>query len=167
MSQNLQMNIEKKPEIPKTPEVTLQLLQNVRILLDCAIKRGTYLPQELKTVGNIYENFTAGLDHLQSQVDSNTNDSAENNEATSEVATENNEATAENNEATAEVSNEATTEVANEVSNEVSNEVPAEVATENANECVVDVTSNQESTSQVDVVQEALATVNVSNEAEL
>ena len=79
MSENkLQMNIEEKPTTP-VPEnvvpdkstdseqkngITLQLLVNIKQLLDIAIKRGAYQPNELSSVGQIYDQFNSGLEEM-------------------------------------------------------------------------------------------------------
>ena len=73
--ENLTMNIEEtnredgdktpEPVEPKTyPPITLNGLNNMKKLVEIAIKRGAYLPNEIKLVGTIYDNFSLGLEGL-------------------------------------------------------------------------------------------------------
>ena len=54
---------EKKEE----PTLTLALLLNVKKILDIAVSRGAFKPEELTTVGTVYDQFTASLQKLSEQ----------------------------------------------------------------------------------------------------
>jgi len=73
--ENLTMNIEetdqedreKTPEPAETktyPPITLNGLNNMKKLVEIAIKRGAYLPSEIKLVGTIYDDFSLGLEGI-------------------------------------------------------------------------------------------------------
>lgn len=47
--------------------LTLVLLINVKNLVDLAIARGAYRPNELTAVGKVYDQYVSGLDKLQTQ----------------------------------------------------------------------------------------------------
>ena len=55
--------------------LSLNILINVRTLLETAIKRGAYKPNELSTVGKIYDIFNSSLNYIESQDNSEDNNS--------------------------------------------------------------------------------------------
>ena len=44
--------------------LTLALLLNIKKILDIAVSRGAFKPEELTTVGTVYDQFTASLQKL-------------------------------------------------------------------------------------------------------
>lgn len=67
--ENVNLNVEESAHVPEenTDNLTLGLLINVKNLVDLAIARGAYKPNELTTVGKVYDQYTAGLNKLQTQ----------------------------------------------------------------------------------------------------
>jgi hypothetical protein len=77
---NLSMNIENNEETSNSenepressesnestspPGLTLDILKQVKSILDIAISRGVVRPEELSTVGKIYDQYVAGLNTL-------------------------------------------------------------------------------------------------------
>ena len=51
--------------------LSLNILIHVRTLLETAIKRGAYKPNELSTVGKIYDIFNSSLNYIESQENDN------------------------------------------------------------------------------------------------
>jgi hypothetical protein len=54
-------------EEEKTPEpltMTLQMLENMRNLVEVSVGRGAFRPNELSSVGKIYDEFVASLDSI-------------------------------------------------------------------------------------------------------
>lgn len=54
-------------EEEKTPEpltMTLQMLENMRSLVEVSVGRGAFRPNELSSVGKIYDEFVASLDSI-------------------------------------------------------------------------------------------------------
>lgn len=51
--------------------LSLNILIHVRTLLETAIKRGAYKPNELSTVGKIYDIFNSSLNYIESQDNDN------------------------------------------------------------------------------------------------
>lgn len=49
------------PETPKTEQITLALLSDVKRLVEVAISRGAYKPEELSAVGKIYDTYKNAL----------------------------------------------------------------------------------------------------------
>ena len=49
------------PVAPEPVNLTVGCLSNVKNLVDVAISRGAYKPNEVSTVGKIYDEFVAGL----------------------------------------------------------------------------------------------------------
>lgn len=47
--------------------LTLTILLNVKNILDLAVARGAFRPEELSKVGGVYDKFTNGLKALQTQ----------------------------------------------------------------------------------------------------
>jgi hypothetical protein len=75
---NVTMDIENKPvessnstESTTPPQqntnLTLGLLSNVKSLVEIAIKRGAYQPNEVSTVGKVYDQYVAALGTLNQQ----------------------------------------------------------------------------------------------------
>jgi hypothetical protein len=65
-------------EQQKAPELGVSDLLNVRTLLDVAIKRGTFAPNELSSVGAVYDKLNTFLNAVTPQgQDQKTQDSAE------------------------------------------------------------------------------------------
>lgn len=57
-----------QPAQPVQPaQLTLNVLLNVKNVVDLAIARGAFKPNELSRVGSIYDNFVSGLNTLQTQ----------------------------------------------------------------------------------------------------
>ena len=50
-----------EPVAPEPVNLTVGCLSNVKNLVDVAISRGAYKPNEVSTVGKIYDEFVAGL----------------------------------------------------------------------------------------------------------
>ena len=46
------------------PQITLVMLNNLKNLIDVAIKRGAYQPTELTKVGQIYDEFVSVFNYL-------------------------------------------------------------------------------------------------------
>ena len=73
VTENVNLNVEESNDTTDTvPEesadnLTLGLLINVKNLVDIAIARGAYRPNELTAVGKVYDQYTAGLNKLQAQ----------------------------------------------------------------------------------------------------
>ena len=71
--ENVNLNVEESNDTTDTvpdenaDNLTLGLLINVKNLVDIAIARGAYKPNELTTVGKVYDQYTAGLNKLQTQ----------------------------------------------------------------------------------------------------
>lgn len=68
-TQNLTMDIQKNPSTENTNEegLNLQLLLNIRNILDVAVNRGAFRPNELSSVGSLYDKFSSCLDKLVEQ----------------------------------------------------------------------------------------------------
>ena len=47
--------------------LTLNILLNVKNIVDLAVARGAFRPEELSKVGGVYDKFTNGLKALQTQ----------------------------------------------------------------------------------------------------
>ena len=58
---------EKKPEIPKV-QLTLEMLLNIRSIVELSVRRGAFQANEIKQIGEIYENYSLAVNYLQSQV---------------------------------------------------------------------------------------------------
>lgn len=52
----------------KAPELGVSDLLNVRTLLDVAVKRGTFAPNELSSVGSVYDKLNGFLNAVAPQV---------------------------------------------------------------------------------------------------
>ena len=68
--ENVNLNVEESNDTSteeNTDNLTLGLLINVKNLVDIAIARGAYKPNELTAVGKVYDQYTTGLDKLQTQ----------------------------------------------------------------------------------------------------
>jgi hypothetical protein len=55
------------PEAPATPDLTVQDLQALKMIIDVASQRGTFRANEMTSVGNVYNRLTAFLDHIAPQ----------------------------------------------------------------------------------------------------
>ena len=77
---NITMDIENKDSTPTPLEttlnsvppeqndnLTLSVLVNIKNLVDIAIKRGAYQPNEVSTVGKIYDQYVLALNKLSEQ----------------------------------------------------------------------------------------------------
>lgn len=53
----------------KVPELGISDLLNVRTLLDVSIKRGTFAPNELSSVGAVYDKLNTFLNSVAPQTD--------------------------------------------------------------------------------------------------
>ena len=83
--QNVTMEVEKKEPLDSTEStestestqpaeennLTIGLLTNIKNLVEVAIKRGAYLPNEVSTVGKLYDQYSAALTKLNEQVVAN------------------------------------------------------------------------------------------------
>ena len=80
-TENVTMNVNEQlaeveapaTETPATPaaapvNLTLGVLSNAAKLIEIAISRGAYRPNEITAVGRVYDEFAAGLNTLASQV---------------------------------------------------------------------------------------------------
>ena len=58
-NQNLTMDIQETPKVEDNNQegLNLQLLLNIRNILDVAVNRGAFRPNELSTVGSLYDKF--------------------------------------------------------------------------------------------------------------
>ena len=68
--ENVNLNVEESNDTSteeNTDNLTLGLLINVKNLVDLAIARGAYKPNELTAVGKVYDQYIAGLNKLQTQ----------------------------------------------------------------------------------------------------
>ena len=68
--ENVNLNVEESNDTSteeNTDNLTLGLLINVKNLVDIAIARGAYKPNELTAVGKVYDQYIAGLNKLQTQ----------------------------------------------------------------------------------------------------
>ena len=68
--ENVNLNVEESNDTSteeRTDNLTLGLLINVKNLVDIAIARGAYKPNELTAVGKVYDQYIAGLNKLQTQ----------------------------------------------------------------------------------------------------
>ena len=68
--ENVNLNVEESNDTSteeNADNLTLGLLINVKNLVDLAIARGAYKPNELTAVGKVYDQYTAGLNKLQAQ----------------------------------------------------------------------------------------------------
>ena len=60
-----QVENKQKPTAPNEPAtLTLGLLKQVKNFMDVAIQRGVVKPEEMSTVGNMYDQYVAGLNNL-------------------------------------------------------------------------------------------------------
>ena len=50
--------------VPEKPSITLSLLMDVKNLLDVAVTRGAYKPEELTPVGKVYDMYSKCLETL-------------------------------------------------------------------------------------------------------
>ena len=68
-NQNLTMDIQETPKAEDNNQegLNLQLLLNIRNILDVAVNRGAFRPNELSTVGSLYDKFSSCLDGLVEQ----------------------------------------------------------------------------------------------------
>lgn len=66
---NPETNIPEEKTIPPAEEdnITIVLLSNIKNLIEVAISRGAYRPNEISTVGKIYDNYVIGLNKLTTQ----------------------------------------------------------------------------------------------------
>jgi len=55
------------PEAPATPDLTVQDLQALKMIIDVASQRGTFRANEMTSVGNVYNRLTSFLDHIAPQ----------------------------------------------------------------------------------------------------
>jgi hypothetical protein len=55
------------PEAPATPDLTVQDLQALKMIIDVASQRGTFRANEMTSVGQVYNRLTAFLDHIAPQ----------------------------------------------------------------------------------------------------
>lgn len=53
----------------KVPELSISDLLNVRTLLDVSIKRGTFAPNELSSVGAVYDKLNTFLNSVSPQTE--------------------------------------------------------------------------------------------------
>tara|TARA_B100000123_G_C25711264_1_gene420084 strand:+ start:212 stop:418 length:207 start_codon:yes stop_codon:yes gene_type:complete len=67
------MEEDKNNETNNENELTFNTLLNVKSLIDIAISRGAYKPEELSKVGSIYDRFNYGLNLLKIQSEKNIN----------------------------------------------------------------------------------------------
>ena len=51
-------------ETPEPLTMTLQMLENMRSLVEVSVGRGAFRPNELSSVGKIYDEFVAALDSI-------------------------------------------------------------------------------------------------------
>ena len=51
-------------ETPEPLTMTLQMLENMRSLVEVSVGRGAFRPNELSSVGKIYDEFVASLDSI-------------------------------------------------------------------------------------------------------
>jgi len=67
--ENVNLNVDESPPVVEesADNLTLGLLINVKNLVDLAISRGAYKPNELTAVGKVYDQYIAGLNKLQTQ----------------------------------------------------------------------------------------------------
>ena len=67
--ENVNLNVDESPPVVEesADNLTLGLLINVKNLVDLAISRGAYKPNELTAVGKVYDQYIAGLNKLQVQ----------------------------------------------------------------------------------------------------
>lgn len=75
--ENVSLNVEAPTEVPTegstpAPSLTLGLLNQVKNLLDVAISRGVVKPNEMSAVGQVYDQYVAGLNALAQQSSDNT-----------------------------------------------------------------------------------------------
>ena len=77
------VSLDIKPETPTpAPTLTIGILTQVRNILDALIARGAVRPNEMSTVGQVYDQYSAGLNHLiQMSQASNEQQSSENTSA--------------------------------------------------------------------------------------
>jgi len=88
-NKNVSINVE-EPNVPPAPvNLTLGNLNNVKNLVDVAITRGAYKPNEVSTVGKVYDEFVAALTNLINMTNANANANANANESSSEPETKN------------------------------------------------------------------------------
>ncbi len=52
------------PEAPATPDLTVQDLQALKMIIDVTTQRGAFKANEMASVGNVYNRLTAFLDHI-------------------------------------------------------------------------------------------------------
>lgn len=55
--------VEEEPET-ETKNLTFQMLENMRNLVEVAVNRGAFRPNELSTVGKIYDEFVLAFDSI-------------------------------------------------------------------------------------------------------
>ena len=60
-TENITMDLEERGS---PVSLTLNCLSNVKNLVDVSISRGAYKPNEVSTVGKVYDEFVAALTHL-------------------------------------------------------------------------------------------------------
>lgn len=51
-------------EAPATPDLTVQDLQAIKMIIDVTTQRGAFKANEMASVGNVYNRLTAFLDHI-------------------------------------------------------------------------------------------------------
>jgi hypothetical protein len=52
------------PAPPKENEISVALLTDVKKLIDVAISRGAFRPEELSSVGKVYDSFQSVLNNM-------------------------------------------------------------------------------------------------------
>ena len=65
--ENINIQVEDSNPPIETDNITIGLLSNIKNLIDVAVSRGAYRPNELSSVGKIYDHYIAGLIKLQTQ----------------------------------------------------------------------------------------------------
>ena len=56
--------VAEEEETPEPLTMTLQMLENMRNLVEVSVGRGAFRPNELSSVGKIYDEFVASLDSI-------------------------------------------------------------------------------------------------------
>jgi len=62
-----QTNTEAQPEVQKGAELTVQDLGSIKQIIDVASQRGAFKPNEMMTVGQVYNKLEAFLGAVQKQ----------------------------------------------------------------------------------------------------